>query len=201
MLGRVDAAGAEGHREQGEQRRHRQREQGRGRAGRQAVMRERVEHRENGLRDRLELQRDIGGRGHQRDGGRERGDALRLAVARRDEVGDRGEILVARKRHDALDQPEAETDHQDRPDIDRQEIEPALRGESDGAVIGPGRAVDAEAEGVDERAPAPAQEARGREIAAPGDEEQQPAVAQRGRENGGRGQHGGAVGAVNIGSV
>ena len=63
--------------------------------------------REDGLergRHRFELQRDVGDRaddGDQRDGRRHR---LALAVARGDEVGDRGDVLRLGEPHDAHDQ-------------------------------------------------------------------------------------------------
>ena len=53
----------------------------------------------------------------------ERGDALVLAVARGDEVGDRGDVLRLRQPHDPHDDRRAQPDHQDRADIDREEVE------------------------------------------------------------------------------
>ena len=76
----------------------------------------------------LQLQRDIGHGADHRDQRHDRGDELALAVARGDEVGDRGDVLRLGEPQHLQDQRIAEADHQDRPEIDGQEIEaPAWR--------------------------------------------------------------------------
>ena len=73
-------------------------------------------------RHRFELQRDVGDHADDGDQRHGRRDRLALAVARRDEVGDRGDVLALGEPHDADDERVAQADHQHRPDIDRQEI-------------------------------------------------------------------------------
>src|SRR5262249_16993300 len=87
----------------------------------------------------------------QRDGG---GDSLSLAVASSDEVGDRGDVLRLGKPHDAHDQRRAEPNHQDRAEIDRQEVEAGAGGEPDRAEEGRGCTIDGERERVDKVPPA-----------------------------------------------
>ena len=93
MFGGVDVAGAEQHRE----RRHRQRREQRDVAEHRLrpaaagveVSKDRLQRR----RHRLELQRDIGNRADDGDQRHRRRHRLVLAVARGDEVGDRGDVL------------------------------------------------------------------------------------------------------------
>ena len=91
---------------------------------------------------RLELQRDIGHRSDDRDQRDGSGDRLALAVARADEVGDRGDVLAFGELDHAAQQRRAQPDHQDRADIDREEIDAGAGGKADRAEEGPGRAVD-----------------------------------------------------------
>ena len=151
MLGGVDVAGAEQHRE----RRHRERDEQRDvaehrlrHAGRHVEMRQ--DRAERG-RHRFELQRDVGDRADDRDQRDGRRHRLMLAVARRDEVGDRGDVLRLGEPHDAQDQRRGKPDHQHRPDIDREEVVAGARGEPDRAEEGPGGAVDRERQRIDQR--------------------------------------------------
>ena len=151
MLLGVDAPGAERHREDGEQQRHREIKRGRGRARRQARAIERIDHHQYGRRDRLELERHIGRRADQRDERGDCGDGLGFSISRGHEIGDRGDVLRAGEIGDAGDERRSEADDENGADVDRQEIKPVLGGEPDRAVIGPGRAIDGETERVDER--------------------------------------------------
>ena len=119
VLGRVGVAGAERHREAGEHQRHDEREvaEHRHRAPDDAALGRRQEHVERG-RHGLELQRDVGHGADHRDHADDRRDALALAVAGGDEVGDRGDVLRLGDPHHPRDERVAEPDHQDRADID-----------------------------------------------------------------------------------
>ena len=199
MLGRIDPPRAERHGEGGEQEGDGEVESGGRRAGRQPSVLERIDHHQHRLGDRLELQRDVGRGGGQRDQRRERRRRLRLAVAGGDEVGDGGEVLRARQIADAADQAMAEPDDQDRPDVDRQEIEALRGGEADRAVIGPGRAVDRQAQRIDQRAVPADDEAPPAVIAPPGDGEQEADIAERGEKDGRAVQHGGGASVRSMG--
>ena len=91
-----------------------------------------------------------GGKGPQRIGD-DGGDARILAVARGDEIGDRGEAFGFGQRHDAADERHAEREHQDRADIDARKFEAMGRGKAHAAEIGPGGAVDRKAQRIDQR--------------------------------------------------
>ncbi len=80
---------------------------------------------------------------------------LGFSIARGYEIGDRGDVLRAGEIGDAGDERRPEADDQDRTDINRQKIKPVRRGEPDRAVVGPGRAIDGETEGIDESPRAP----------------------------------------------
>ena len=119
VLGRIDMARAEQHRERG----HRQRND-EGRVGRQVEVLERARAQQRVDRDgdRLQLQRDIGQRPGHGDHGDDGGDGLALAVARRQEVGDRGDVLALGQADDAHQEAPAEYEQQDRSEVDRDEI-------------------------------------------------------------------------------
>ena len=93
MLGGVGVARAEQHGEHGKQHRHHQRDvaderiEGQRRAG---IM---LDHQADRAGDRLELQRDVGNRADRGDQRRDQRDVKALAVARAEEVGDRGYLL------------------------------------------------------------------------------------------------------------
>ncbi len=110
------------------------------------------DHGLQGLRHGLQLDRDVG---HHANGGDRRNkgaQGLALAIAGREEVGDGGDVLAFGDFGDALQKRPAKGENQDRPDIDRQEIKTRARGDADTAEIGPGGAVDAERQGIDEGA-------------------------------------------------
>ena len=190
MFGGVDAARAES---DGEDREHQRGEQRiflpwRADVERRAV--ERIGDEPHRLHDGLQLQRDIGRGADERDQRRQRGDRLRFAVARGDEVGDGRQVLRMRNGRDAAQQRRAESEHQNRPDVDRQKVEAVARGEPDRAVIGPGRAIDAEAEHVDRPAPAPFDDGPAASVAPRSKQEQRASIAERGEQGAGAGQHG-----------
>ena len=151
MLGGIDVARAEQHGEG----RHRQRDEQRdvaeqGPAGVIAGRDMSKDRFERG-RHRLELQRDVGNGADDRDQRDGRGDGLALAVARGDEVGDRGDVLRLGEPHDARISRRAEQpDHEHRADIDGEEVVAGARGEADRAEERPGRAVDRQRQRIDQ---------------------------------------------------
>ena len=183
MLLRIDAPRAEGDGEGRERQRDRERDRGRRRARRQPAVVERRHDRQQRRRDRLELKRDVRRGPDERDERRDRRGRLRLAVARRHEIGDRGQVLRARKFGDPSDKRRAEADDEDRANIDRQKIESMLRREADRAVIGPRRAIDREAERIDDRARAAGRETPPSPVSPPGDEEQEGDIGDRGEKD------------------
>src|ERR1700677_4829190 len=77
----------------------------------------------------------------------------------------------------------AEADDENRPDIDRQKIEPVRRGDADRAIIGPGSAIYSEAERINERSSPPRDIFPPAVVAPPGDEKQQDDISDRGGEH------------------
>ena len=155
VLRGVGVAGAEQDGEQHQRQRHHRRRGGRAEARTAREPAQTVGFQgDHGGGDRLELQRQVGHRRHERDHRRERAYGARLAVARGEEVGDRGDALGLGHRHDAREEPVAEGDGQDRPQVDAEEVEPRGRREPDGAEERPRRAVDRERQGVDQWPPA-----------------------------------------------
>src|SRR5690606_22872415 len=71
--------------------------------------------------DRLGLKGDVGQRADDRNDGYNGGHGLALPVARRKEVGHRGDVLAFRQADDPQDQRPAEREHQDRADVDGNE--------------------------------------------------------------------------------
>ena len=180
VLGGVGLAGAEQHRERRHRQRHDQRDVADDRdRGEQLVL---AQDRLQRGRHRLELQRDVRHRADDRDHGHGGGDRLALAVARRDEVGDRGDVLRLGELDHAPQQRRAQPDHQDRADIDREEIDAGAGGETDRAEEGPGRAVDRQRQRIDQHAGAAAL-ARRQPVAIAGDAEQQADIGERGGDN------------------
>ncbi len=178
MLGRVDVARAEQHRE----RRHRHRDEQRDVAehrlrdagGHVEMRQDRAERGRHGL----ELERDVGDRSDDRDQRDRRGDRLMLAVARRDEVRDRGDVLRLGDPHDVQDERRGEPDHQHRADIDGEEVVARPRGKPDRAEERPGGAVDRKRERIDHHPRAARAVAHARVVAIARDDEQQPDVAE-----------------------
>ena len=130
-------------------------------------------------RGRLELERDIGDRSDQRDQRHGHRHRLALAVARGDEIGDRGDVLRFRELDHAAQQRRAQSDHQDRADIDREEIDAGAGRKADRAEERPRGAVDRERERIDPRAGAAALRRR-KAVAMARHQEQEPDVAERG---------------------
>ncbi len=154
MFGRVALAGPEQHRESRHRQRHDQRD-----IAENGNMGDRLVFAEDGLerrRHRLELQRDIGNRSDDRDQRHGCGNRLALAVARGDEVGDRGDVLRFCQLDHAAEQRHAKPYHQDRADIDREKIDAGAGGESDRAEERPRRAIDRQRQRIDQRAGAAA---------------------------------------------
>ena len=151
VLGRVDMAGAEQHREGRHRQRDEQRDIAEQRTGDAGVRRDLREDSFERERHRLELQRDVGNRADdrdQRDGG---GDRLALAVARGGEVGDRGDVLRLGQPHDAHQERREQADHQRRADIDGEEFVAGARGRADRAEEGPRRAIDRQRQRIDQQ--------------------------------------------------
>ena len=178
VLGGVDVAGAEQHGEGRHRESDEQRNIGEHRLGRAGLRPDLPEDGAQRRRHRFELQRDIGDGADdrdQRDGG---GDGLRLAVTRRDEVRDRGDVLRLGEPHDAHDQRRAQPDHEDGADVNRQEVEAGARGKPDRAEERPGGAIDRERERIDE-VPAAAAADPPRTVAIARHHEQQADIAER----------------------
>ncbi len=191
MLGRVDVARAEQHREGRHRERNEQRDVAEHRlrdAGGHVEMRQdRAERR----RDGFELQRDVGNRADDRDQRDGRRHRLMLAVAGRDEVRDRGDVLRLGEPDHPQDQRRREPDHQHRAEIDREEIVAGARGETDRAEEGPRGAIDRQRQRIDHR-PRAAAAAGARLVAVARDDEQQPDVAKRNDDDDPALQHGGS---------
>ena len=150
MLGRVDMAGAEQDREGG----HRERDQKRGVADhvRGELRRHMHEHRAEHRRHRFQLQRDIGNGADDRDQRHQRRHRLLLAVARGDEVGDRGDVLALGEPHDAQ-QAAACTARSSASARHRSSgSRSPTRGQADRAEKGPGGAIDRQTQRIDQQA-------------------------------------------------
>ncbi len=107
---------------------------------------------EDGLqrgRHRLELQRDVGHRADDRDSGDGGRHRLVFAVAGADEVRDRGDVVGFRQLDHAAQDTGPEPDHQDRSDIDGEEVGRGTGGEADRAEERPGGAVDRQRQRID----------------------------------------------------
>ena len=131
---------------------------------------------------RFELQSDIGDAADDGDHRHAGGDALAFAVAGGDEVGDRGDVLrLGEPDHPHQQRPE-QANHQDRTDIDRQEVESGARGKADRAEEGPGRAVDRQRQRIDQQARAGVAHRATAAVAIARDQEQQPDIAERDRD-------------------
>ncbi|MHC2701275.1 hypothetical protein ACVMHZ_004408 [Bradyrhizobium liaoningense] len=139
--------------------------------------------------NRLELERDIGHRAddrHQRDGRRHR---LALAVAGPDEVGDRGDVVGFGELDHAAQHAGAEPDHQDRAEIDREEVGRGAGGEADRAEEGPGGAVDRQRQRIDQPGGATAPGRRAA-VAMARHQEQEADITERGGDHAPVVQHG-----------
>ena len=137
-----------------------------------------IHHGRNRTRHRFQLEGDIGDDADEIDHRDQHADDGILAVARRDEIGPGGDLLRLGELDDPSQDRHAQRIHQDRPDIDRHEFEAVLRTQPDPAEIGPGRAVDRQAEGVDHRSSTGGNAVHtGLAVAEAGDGEQEQQVA------------------------
>ena len=140
-------------------------------------------------RHRLELERDIRNRSDDRDDGDGRSDRLALAVAAGDEVGDRGDAPGARDADHLAQHAPGQHHRQRRPQVDGQEPQPGGGGAADAAEVGPGAAVDRQAQGIDPGVADHAAAGGGAAVGPGGHAEQRQQVGQR-RPEYDRGRHG-----------
>ncbi|MBV6415010.1 MAG: hypothetical protein OMOMHJEC_02847 [Xanthomonadales bacterium] len=153
---RASATGAEEHREQ----RHQHRRERRAVApATRRTAEERAGEQVETLRDRLQLQRDVGRQPDQRDAGGERADARALAEARSDQVCNRGAVARARLFDQSHQQRPGDEVQQDRADEGRRHPPAVPLRLGDGAVEGPRGAVDRQRQRV-HPAPVPRQRPR-----------------------------------------
>ncbi len=125
------------------------------------------------------MQGDIRDRANCRNDCDKHGETARLAVACRDKVGDRSEILPLADLDDAMDHPPAEEDDDHRAEVDRQVSPAVFGGRADGTVEGPGRAVDGECQPVDCRTRRAREFLRVRDVAPVRDRKQDRDVPER----------------------
>ena len=181
MFGGVGVARAEQHRK----RRHEQRDEQRAVAEhrRQPAARSRRGHdRADRRGHRLELQRDV--RNHADDGDQRhrRCHGRALAVARRNQIGDRGDILTLGEPYDAQQQRIAKPDHDHRADIDGEEIVAGARGEPDRAEERPRGAVDRQRKRIDPE-PRGGTASPARAVAVARYQKQKPDIAERNEDD------------------
>ena len=140
--------------------------------------------------DALQLQGDVGRRGDHRDDGDQHGEAGALAIAGRDQVGDRGDAVRPADADQLAQQPPPADEDQGRAEIDGDEFEPAARRGADGAIKGPRGAIDRNREGVDQRRLQPGDWSRPRaSVDDEGDGEEQGDVAEADRQQDVEGKH------------
>ena len=176
MLGCIDMPRPEQDREGG----HREGDdQGRVDAQAEKLKRQGTEQRGDGKRHGFQLQRDVGKAAGDGDDGHEGTDGLALAVARGQEVGDRGDVLALRHAHNARDQAPPEREQKDRPEVDGEELVARRRGIADAAEERPGRAIDGKGKGVDQRPAAAALAGADGPVRVPGEHEQPGHVRER----------------------
>lgn len=108
-----------------------------------------IHHEADTARNCFQLQRDIGNGADGGNAGGKRGDAEALAIARRQKIGDGGDVLGFGQPHDMAQQPVAKRKDENGADIDAKKLKPALRGKPDRAEKGPGGAIDGEAQRID----------------------------------------------------
>ncbi|MEZ0030173.1 hypothetical protein ABIF68_000543 [Bradyrhizobium japonicum] len=187
MLGGVGLPRAEQHGEGGHRQRHHQRHVAEDRDVRERLVLAQDRFERGG--DRLELERDVGHRADDRDQRHRCRRRLALAVARADEVGDRGDVVRFRELDHTAQDAGAEPDHQDRADIDREEVGRGAGGEADRAEEGPGGAIDRERQRIDQPgcAAAPGRRAA---VAVARHQEQEADIAEGGSDHAPVVQHG-----------
>ena len=131
------------------------------------------------VRHRLELQRDVGDDADHCDHGDEPGEQRALAVARADEVRDRGDAVGLADRDDLAHDDDPQRGDQRGSQVDRQETDPARRRAPHASVERPRGRVDAERQRVDVRVGDQAAALVGAAVAVPGDAEQRGEVCDR----------------------
>ena len=136
------------------------------------------------VRHRLQLQRDVREDADDRDDGDEAAQQRALAVARRDEVGERRDAVLLRDAQDLAQHDPPQRDHQRRPDVDRQEADAVARRAADAAVERPRGRVDGERQAVDVRARDDRTAGVGALVGEVGDREQQPEIGERDEDDG-----------------
>ncbi|MCY1407573.1 hypothetical protein D9M71_228780 [compost metagenome] len=145
VFGDVQAAGTEDDREQRQHQRHHQRgvlHAAAGGVGAGTDQQVDAEH------DALELQGDIRQHADQADQRHHHRQALRLAIAGGDEVGDRGDVFLFADQHHLLQHPGGEQQQQHGAEIDRQERPELFGGLADGTEEGPAGAVHRQRQAV-----------------------------------------------------
>ena len=190
MLGGVDVAGAEQHREGRHQQGDKQRNVAQERLCRAAVRRDVGDDGADRRGHRLELQRDVGDGADDGDQRHGRGHCLALAVTRGDEVGDRGDVLALGQPHDADDERVSKPDHQHRSDIDREEIEPGARRDAHRAEERPRGTIDGERQRINEKPDAAAANLLAAAIAVTRYQKQKSDIGERDNDNEPTLQHG-----------
>ncbi|MNZ58058.1 hypothetical protein D3C78_760570 [compost metagenome] len=146
VLGGVEVAGAE---EDGEQRQHQGHDQRRVLSAGAGGFRPRADQQVHPEDDALELQGDVGQHADQADQRHHHRQGLRLAVARGDEVGDGGDVLLLADQHHLLHHPGCHQEQQDGAEVDGQEVPYLPGGLADRAEEGPAGAVDRQRQAVD----------------------------------------------------
>jgi hypothetical protein len=184
LLGEVEVPRAEEDTEQGE------------RDGNEQRRVEDVQHRSlagnhlEGRRDGLELERDVRDHAAHDEDGDERAEGRRLAVAARDEVGDRRDALVLGHPHQLSQEDRPQERDTGGAEVDRQELEAAVGGEPHAAVERPRRAVHRGGEHIGQRANAPRAHPRREGLPERGDGEEKHQVPEDDAEQRGLGEPG-----------
>ncbi|MCZ7562889.1 MAG: hypothetical protein M5U08_02970 [Burkholderiales bacterium] len=194
MLGGVEMARSEQNGEERERRGHPERGVGQDRHradGRRHHDVRVLQQDHEAVRHRLQLQRDVGHDADHRDDGDQPADQRALAVARGDEVGERGDAVLLGDAQDLAHHHPPQRDHQRGAEVDRQEADAVGRRAPDAAVEGPGGGVDREREAVDVGARDDRAAAVGALVGVVGDAEQQPQVGDRGEDDHPALEHGG----------
>ena len=189
VLGDVEMPRAEEDGEEREQRRDSDRGLHEQRILRQASADAAHQHQEAG-RHGLELQRQVRHDADDRDEGDDGAEHPALAVARCDEVGDRGDALPLADAHHLAQQDPGQRRGERRPEIDRQEADAGNRRASDAAVERPGGAIDRHRQCVDVGVRDRAAPAFGAAVAHPRDGEQRPEIGERDEDDRPGGDHG-----------
>jgi len=151
LFGGLHVAHAEQDGEQRHQRRHHEGGVGMNDAGWNAVPGRRCGDAAERRRHRLKLQGDVGQHADGREQCRSHADRTALAVARGEEVGDRGDVVLLGKAHHFAQQRRARSDHQHRAGINQDEVDARRRRAAHRPVESPGGAVDRQRQAIDRR--------------------------------------------------